>query len=103
MSEAAMGKARLVGGRVREGLTMAVSTSHDPVSHHPTADREPLAISVCDRRRRALRHAAGIGRAIDHRVVVPGCWIVHPLFVGVGVMLILLAMTDLAIMVMALA
>ena len=98
-----MGKARLVGGRVREGLTMAVSTSHDPVSHHPTADRELLAISVCDRRRRALRHAAGIGRAIDHRVVVPGCWIVHPLFVGVGVMLILLAMTDLAIMVMALA
>jgi len=75
-----------------------------PVQFSDAVDnRELLAISVCDRRRRALRHAAGIGRAIDHRVVVPGCWIVHPLFVGVGVMLVLLAMTDLAIMVMALA
>ena len=82
---------------------MATSTSRNPVSHHPTAHREALAISACDRRRRALRHAAGIGRAIDHRAVVPSCWIVRPLFVGVGVMLILLAMTDLAIMVMALA
>ena len=82
---------------------MAVSTSHDPVSHHPTAHREPFGISACDRRRRALRRAASIGWTIDHRAVVPGCWIVHPLFVGVGVMLILLVMTDIAIMVMALA
>jgi hypothetical protein len=35
--------------------------------------------------------------------VVPSCWIVRPLFVGVGVMLVLVVMTDLAIMVMALA
>ena len=82
---------------------MATSTSRNPVSHHPTAHREALAISACDRRRRALRHAAGIGRAIDHRAAAPSCWIVRPLFVGVGVMLVLLVMTDLAIIAMALA
>jgi hypothetical protein len=84
-------------------LTMATSTSHNRMSHHPTAHGETLANSACDRRRRAQRHAAGIGRAIDYRAVAPSCWIVHPLVVGVGVVLVLLVMTDLAIMVMALS
>jgi hypothetical protein len=95
MSRAASSQATLVRARDRDGPTTA--------SHNPTARREPLAISACDRRRRAPQHAAGIGRAIDHRAVAPNCWIVQPLFVGVGVMLILLVMTDIAIMARVLA
>jgi hypothetical protein len=103
MSGAASNPATLVGAPDREGLRMAISTSHEPVSQYAVARRKPLANSACDRRRRTVRRATSIGRAIDHRAMVPGCWIVHPVFVSVGVMLILLVMTDIAIIVMAVA
>ena len=82
---------------------MATSTSRNPVPHHPqhTARRSPSPPAI-DVGARCGTQQASVGRS-HHRAVVPSCWIVRPLFVGVEVMLVLVVMTDLAIMVMALA
>ena len=81
---------------------MAISASNELTSHVPvrtrTARRPALRAA-----RGAVRHAIGIGRTLDRRAAVPDGWIVHPVFIALGVVLLIVAMTDIAIMVAAIA
>ena len=82
---------------------MAISASNELTSHVPGSHAEPLAVPDSERRRRAVRHAIGIGRTLDRRAAVPDGWIVHPVFIALGVVLLIVAMTDIAIMVAVIA
>jgi hypothetical protein len=82
---------------------MAIIASHELTSHVPGSLAEPLAVPDSERRMCAVLHAIGIGRTIDRRAAVPDCWIVHPVFIVLGVVLLIVVMTDIAIMVVAIA
>lgn len=80
---------------------MTAATSNELMSHAAVTGGEPLTASTCERRRRAIRRAIHIGQVIDQRAAVPGFCIIHPVFVALGVMLLVLVITDIAIMVAA--
>jgi hypothetical protein len=82
---------------------MAIVTSNELTSHVPGSHAELLAVPESERRMRAVRHAIGIGRTLDRHAAVADPWIVNPVFIALGMALLIVVMTDIAMMVVAIA